>query len=335
MPTSHKTLKTRRLGRAGLEVPEVGLGCVGMSELYGPRELDESRATVLRALDLGVTFFDTSDVYGAGHNESFLGEVLGSRRDEAVLATKFGAVRTPDGLGYTVNGRSEYVAQACDASLKRLGMDVIDLYYQHRVDPDTPIEETVGAMAALVEAGKVRFLGLSECSAATLRRAHAVHAISAVQIEYSLFSREPEEELIPTCCELGVGVVAYSPLGRGILTGRITETETLSNLDFRRFHPRFHPDNLPRNLELVRALAAFAEQKDCTAGQLALAWLLHTSPEVVPIPGTKRRRYLEENRAAADVALTAEECRQLCELVPIDKIAGPRYHREELARVGL
>jgi aryl-alcohol dehydrogenase-like predicted oxidoreductase len=328
-------LESRALGTQGLVVSALGLGCVGMSELYGPRELDESRATIERALDLGVSFFDTSDLYGDGHNESFLGESLGGRRNEAVIASKFGALRNDDGMSYRVDGSRGHVVRACDASLERLGTDVIDLYYQHRVDPATPIEETVGAMAGLVRAGKVRFLGLSECSAETLRRAHSVHPISAVQIEYSLFAREPEDDLIPACRELGIGIVAYSPLGRGILTGAITDTETLTAFDYRRFDPRYRGEHLTRNLELVRALEAFAHEKGCTAGQIALAWLLHAGPDVVPIPGTKRRRYLEENTASAQVVLSAEDVQELDVLVPRERVSGERYARSELERVGL
>jgi len=328
-------VKRRRLGREGLVVSELGLGCVGISELYGPRELDESRAAVRRALELGLDFFDTSDIYGAGHNEEFLGEMLRPRRDEVVLATKFGAVRRPDGLGYRVDGRPETVTRACDASLERLGFDTIDLYYQHRVDPETPIEETVGAMASLVEAGKVRFLGLSECSPATLRRAHAVHPISAVEVEYSLFSREPETELLPACRELGVGLVAYSPLGRGLLTGAITATESLSELDYRRFDPRFRGENLALNLAIVGELEDLAREKGCTTAQLALAWLLHAGSDVVPIPGTKRRRYLEENVAATGVELSDEQCQRIGEIARAERIAGARYDPGELARVGL
>jgi aryl-alcohol dehydrogenase-like predicted oxidoreductase len=328
-------LLRRRRGRAGLTVSEMGLGCVGMSELYGPREPEESVATVQRALDQGVTLFDTSDVYGNGHNEEFLAAAIGGRRDEAVLATKFGAVRHTDRSGYAVNGRPEHVASACTASLARLRTDRIDLYYQHRVDPDTPIEETVGAMAALVEAGKVRFLGLSECSAATLRRAHAVHPISALQIEYSLFARGPEVELLPTCRELGIGIVAYCPLGRGILTGAVTDVATLTAGDYRHVDPRYDPDNLPRNLQLVRAVEEVAGRRGCTAGQLALAWLLHAGADVVPIPGTKRRRHLEENLGAADVALTAQELEQIGTLVSPERVAGGRYPPAELARLNL
>lgn len=323
----------RALGGQGLRVSQLGLGCVGISELYGPRELDESRAMLLRSLELGVDFFDTSDVYGAGHNEQFLGEVLGPRRREIVLATKFGAVR--ERAGYRVDGRPEYVRAACDASLVRLGTDVIDLYYQHRVDPRTPIEETVGAMARLVEAGKVRFLGLSECSAATLRRAHSVHPISAVQSEYSIFSRDVEDEMLPTCRALGVGFVAYSPLGRGLLTRRIDALPGPGGRDVRAVLPRFSAENLSSNLALVDRLARRAAGRGLTPAQLALAWLLGSGGDVVPIPGTKRRRYLEENCAAADVVLSADEVEAIRAEIPRDAVAGARYRDEELARLGL
>src|SRR5262245_42971955 len=271
-------LAERALGREGLRVSAVGLGCVGISGLYGPRELDESRVMLRRALELGVDFFDTADVYGEGHNEEFLGRALGADRRAIVLATKFGAVRSNDGRRYRVDGSARYVRAACDASLARLGTDVIDLYYQHRVDPQTPIEETVGAMSRLVEAGKVRFLGLSECSAATLRRAHAVHPISALQSEYSIFTRDVEDETLPACRELGVGFVAYSPLGRGLLTGRIDAPPAPAARDVRGFHPRFKPGNLERNLLLVDALARRAAEHGLSPAQLALAWLLASGP---------------------------------------------------------
>jgi len=286
-----------------------------------------------RALEIGVDFFDTSDVYGAGHNEQFLGEVLGAERRRIVLATKFGAVR--EGRGYRVNGRPEYVREACDASLARLGTDVIDLYYQHRVDPDTPIEETVGAMARLVEVGKVRFLGLSECSAATLRRAAAVHPISALQSEYSIFTRDVEDEILPTCRELGVGFVAYSPLGRGLLARRIDAPVAPEARDFRAFHPRFNAENLGRNLALVDEIARRAAARGGSPAQLALAWLLATGPDVVPIPGTKRRRYLEENTGAAAVHLSIDDVAAIRTAIPREAVAGARYARDELARVGL
>jgi aryl-alcohol dehydrogenase-like predicted oxidoreductase len=310
-----------------------GLGCVGISELYGPRELDESRAMLRRALELGVDLFDTSDVYGAGHNEQFLGEVLGAERRGVVLATKFGAVRSTDGRSYRVDGRPAYVRQACDASLLRLGTDVIDLYYQHRVDPETPIEETVGAMARLVEVGKVRFLGLSECSAATLRRACAVHPISAVQSEYSIFTRDVEDEILPACRALGVGFVAYSPLGRGLLARGAPRAN--APRDVRPMLPRFSAGNLDHNLALVDGLARRAERLGLSPAQLALAWLLAAGPDVVPIPGTKRRRYLEENVAAAAARLGPAEVDAIRAAIPRDAVAGARYARDELARVGL
>ena len=326
-------LPKRALGTQGLRVSVPGLGCVGISELYGPRELDESRAMLRRALELGVDLFDTSDVYGAGHNEQFLGEVLGAERRGVVLATKFGAVRSSDGRSYRVDGRPEYVRQACDASLRRLGTDVIDLYYQHRVDPETPIEETVGAMARLVEAGKVRFLGLSECSAATLRRAHAVHPISALQSEYSIFTRDVEDEILPACRELGVGFVAYSPLGRGLLARGAPLASAAR--DVRAMLPRFSAENLAQNLALVDVLARRAEQRGLSPAQLALAWLLAAGPDVVPIPGTKRRRYLEENVAAAAARIGPDEVAAIRAAIPRDAVAGARYARDELARVGL
>jgi aryl-alcohol dehydrogenase-like predicted oxidoreductase len=316
-------------------VSALGLGCVGMSELYGPREPDESAATVQRALDRGLTLFDTSDIYGAGHNESFLGAALRGRRDEAVLATKFGAVRLGDRPGYRTDGSPRHVALACDASLVRLGVDHVDLYYQHRMDPGTPVEETVGAMAGLVEAGKVRFLGLSECSAATLRRAHATHPISAVQVEYSLFARFAEDELLPTCRELGVGLVAYSPLGRGILTGALSDLSGLGEADYRRVDPRYAPDNLARNLLLIEALRQVAASIGCTLGQLALAWLLHRGDDIVPIPGTKRRRHLEENLGAVAVQLSEVELDAIGAAVPAAAVAGDRYPPAELSRLGI
>jgi aryl-alcohol dehydrogenase-like predicted oxidoreductase len=329
------TLGERRLGSGGLVVSELGLGCVGMSALYGPRDRDESVATLQRALDLGMTLIDTSDVYGVGHNEELLGAALGGRWGEAVLATKFGAVRHPDGTGYATNGRPEHVMAACEASLRRLGADHIDLYYQHRMDPDTPIEDTVGAMAGLVEAGKVRFLGLSECSTATLRRAHAVHPISAVQVEYSLFARWPEAELLPVCRELGVGLVAYSPLGRGILSGTVGDTAALAETDYRRVDPRYDAENLAHNLQLVAALRQVADERGCTPGQLALAWLLQRSDDVVPIPGTARRRHLEENLGAADVELSADDLARIDDLAAPQRVAGDRYPPAELARLNL
>jgi len=328
-------LTPRRLGTQGLAVSELGLGCVGMSELYGPPDRAESIATIHRALDRGLTMLDTSDVYGGGHNERLLAEALVARRDEAVLATKFGAVRHVDRPGYATNGRPDHVVAACDASLTRLATDRIDLYYQHRMDPDTPIEETVGAMASLVEAGKVRFLGLSECSAATLRRAHAVHPISAVQVEYSLFARQPESELLPACRDLGVGLVAYSPLGRGLLTGTLDDVGSLSSDDYRRVDPRYSESHLEQNLQLVRQLQELASRRGCSAGQLALAWVLAVGPDIVPIPGTKRRSHLDENLGAADLHLSLSDLEEISTAVDYGQVAGDRYPPAELPRLGI
>ena len=314
-------LGRRALGTQGLHVSTLGLGCVGISELYGPRELDESRAMLRRALELGVDFFDTSDVYGAGHNEQFLSEVLGAERSRTLLATKFGAVR--EGFGYRVNGRPQYVHEACDASLRRLGTDVIDLYYQHRVDPETPIEETVGAMAGLVQAGKVRHLGLSEASPATIRRAHAVHPIVALQTEYSLWSRDPEGELLDTCRELGMAFVAYSPLGRGFLTGRYRSIDDLAADDWRRNNPRFQGDNFQKNLNLVGKVEQLAKAKGRTPAQLALAWLLSRGEDIIPIPGSTRIERVTENVGATSVKLSADDIRSLDALAPT--VAGERY----------
>ncbi|TDE86856.1 aldo/keto reductase [Deinococcus sp. S9] len=308
-----------------LTVSAMGLGCMGMSEFYGEADEQESIRVIHRALDLGVTFLDTADMYGVGRNEELVGRAIRGRRDEVVLATKFGNVRGPNGERLGINGRPEYVRQACDASLKRLGVDHIDLYYQHRVDPDTPIEETVGAMAELVHAGKVRFLGLSEASAATLRRAHAVHPITALQSEYSLWTRDPEEEVLPTCRELGIGFVAYSPLGRGFLSGQFRSPEDLPADDFRRHNPRFQGENFQKNLRLVEAVQDMAREKGCTASQLALAWLLAQGNDIVPIPGTKRVKYLEDNLGALDVHLNADDLAQLEAVFPMGAAAGERY----------
>jgi aryl-alcohol dehydrogenase-like predicted oxidoreductase len=311
------------LGTQGLTVSRQGLGCMGMSDFYGPGDDDESIATIRRALDLGVTFFDTSDMYGPHTNEILVGKALAGRRDEAVVATKFGIVRDP---GYpekrSVNGRPEYVRQACDGSLSRLGVDRIDLYYQHRVDPDTPIEETVGAMAELVAQGKVRYLGLSEAAPGTIRRAHAVHPISALQTEYSVWSREPEREIVPTLRELGIGFVPYSPLGRGFLTGTMRSLDDLDEADFRRYQPRFQGDNLADNIAIVEVIDQLAETKGCTPGQIALAFVHAAGRDVAPIPGTKRRHYLEENVAALDVELTEEDLAVLDTVAPAK---GDRY----------
>ncbi len=318
-------MKQRKLGTGGLVVSSLGLGCMGMSEFYGPRDEVESIATLRRALDLGVTFLDTADVYGLSRNEELVGKVIRGRRREVVLATKFGIVRDMNGNFVGVSGRPEYVRQACDASLQRLGVEVIDLYYQHRVDPDTPIEETVGAMAELVQAGKVRYLGLSEAAPATIRRASATHPIAALQTEYSLWSREPEDEIIPTCRALGIGFVAYSPLGRGFLTGKIRRIEDLAPDDWRHTSPRFQGENFQRNLELVEHIRGIATQKRCTPAQLALAWVLAQGEDIVPIPGTKRREYLKENVGALEISLTEDELARIAEVAPHGVAAGARY----------
>ncbi|WP_400190602.1 aldo/keto reductase [Hymenobacter sp. B81] len=328
------TLPSRTLGRQGLTVSALGLGCMGMSDFYAGRDDAESLRTLHRAQELGVTFFDTADMYGPFKNEELLGRFLQGRRAEVVLATKFGIQRDPqDPARRGVNGRPEYVRQACEASLRRLGTDYIDLYYQHRVDPHTPIEETVGAMSRLVEEGKVRFLGLSEAAPDTLRRAHAVHPISALQSEYSLWSRDPEDAVLPVCRELGIGFVPYSPLGRGFLTGQIKRFEDLAADDYRRFTPRFQGDNFQKNLDLVTRIGELAAEKACTPGQLALAWVLSQGDDIVPIPGTKRVSYLEENVAALRVPLTPAERRRLDEIAPQGAAAGPRYPAEMMQSV--
>ncbi|MGZ6212716.1 MAG: aldo/keto reductase [Candidatus Binataceae bacterium] len=316
-------MKKRKLGSQGLVVSELGLGCMGMSQFYGPRDDIESTATLERAIELGLDFFDTADVYGAGHNEELVGQVLRKHRDKVIIATKFGNQVLPDGKR-AINGRPEYVRSACEASLKRLGVDHIDLYYQHRVDKNVPIEETVGAMADLVRQGKVRYLGLSEASAKTVRRAHAVHPISALQSEYSLWTRDYEDEVIPTLRELGVGFVPFSPLGRGLLSGALSE---LPADDMRRkISPRFEGDNLDRNLNVVARLKAIAGEKGITPSQLALAWVLAQGNDMVPIPGTKRRKYLEENIAAAAVELSPSDLARIEEAAPRGFAAGGRYH---------
>ncbi|MBX6366257.1 MAG: aldo/keto reductase [Gemmatimonadetes bacterium] len=316
---------TRPLGSQGLVVSAIGLGCMGMSDLYGPSDPAEARATLHRALDLGITFLDTADAFGPHTNERFVGEAIRGRRDEVVLATKFGLVRTPDGR-VAVNGRPEYVFAACDASLKRLGVDYIDLFYQHRVDPDVPIDETVGAMGELVARGKVRFVGLSEAAPDTIRRAHATFPISALQTEYSLWTRDPEENgVLDTVRELGIGFVAYAPLGRGFLTGRLRSPDDLAPEDVRRLYPRFQSENFARNLELVERLCALALEKKVTPAQLAIAWLLARGPDIVPIPGTTRRRSLDENRDAAWIELTPADLERLDEIAPPGAAAGPRY----------
>ncbi len=327
-------MEQRTLGQ-GLTVSAVGLGCMGMSQTYGPVDEAEARATLLRAIDLGVTFLDTADMYGPFTNERLVGDAIKGRRDEVVLATKFGQERREDGSFVGINGRPDYVRRACDASLHRLGVDHVDLYYQHRIDTTVPIEETWGAMSELVAAGKARYLGISEAAPATVRRAHAVHPMAASQNEYSLFSRDPEAELLPTLRELGIGLVAYSPLGRGFLTGAITSTDQLGEGDGRRRMPRFDGDNFARNLTLVGKVRELAEARGVTAGQLALAWVLAQGADVVPIPGTKRRAYLEQNAAAAEVELRPDDLAGLDDLTPSGAVAGERYTPEGMARVNL
>ncbi len=327
-------METRRLGRNGPELSALGLGCMGMYEFYGARDDAESIATIHRAIELGITFLDTADVYGYGDNEILVGKAIRGLRGKVFLATKFGIVRSktdPNVRG--VNGSAAYVRAACDASLKRLGVEVIDLYYQHRVDPNVSIEETVGAMAELVRAGKVRHLGLSEASAQTIRRAHKVHPIAALQTEYSLWTRDPEDEILPATRELGIAFVAYSPLGRGFLTGQIKRFEDFAPDDYRRNSPRFQGENFRKNLELVQRVEQIAEEKKCTPSELALAWLLAQGDDIIPIPGTKRRKYLEENAGALNVKLTPQDLRRIEEVAPHGAAAGNRYSETMMALV--
>jgi aryl-alcohol dehydrogenase-like predicted oxidoreductase len=324
-------VKTTHIGRSHDSVSLIGLGCMGMSEFYGPGDEQESVATIHRALELGVNFLDTSDMYGIGENEKLVGRALSGRRDQAFLCTKFGVLRDPQSKGFLgVSGRPEYVRSTCEGSLQRLGVDVIDLYYQHRVDPQVPIEETVGAMAALVHQGKVRHLGLSEANAETLRRACKVHPIAALQSEYSLFSRDVEGSILDACRELGITFVAYSPLGRGFLSGQIKSMNDLDAADYRRMAPRFQGDNFQKNLDLVKKIQELAAQKGCTPSQLALAWVLAQGNNMVGLMGTKRRKYLDENAAAAEVSLTGEELEQLEKMMPRGVAAGPRYPEQAM-----
>jgi aryl-alcohol dehydrogenase-like predicted oxidoreductase len=326
-------MQRRKLGSQGLEVSAIGLGCMGMSEFYGSSDDRESIDTIHRALDLGVNFLDTADMYGPFTNEQLVGRAIAGRRDSVVVATKFGNERNPDGSWIGINGRPDYVRKSCDGSLKRLGIDHIDLYYQHRVDPNTPIEDTVGAMAELVQAGKVRYLGLSEAAPRTIRRAHRVHPISALQTEYSLWSREPEDEILPTVRELGIGFVAYSPLGRGFLSGKIKSVEDLEAGDYRRANPRFTGENFQRNLDLVSRIEEIARRKGVTPSQLALAWLMTRGQDIVPIPGSRRAKHLEENVAAVSIRIQEDELGSIEEAAPVGIAKGDRY--PDMSRVNL
>jgi aryl-alcohol dehydrogenase-like predicted oxidoreductase len=326
-------MQTRELGRSGLVVSALGLGCMGMSEFYGGHDDQEAIATIRRALELGIDFLDTADAYGPFANEELVGHAIEGHRNEVILATKFGNVRGPDGSFRGINGRPQYVMSACEGSLRRLRVETIDLYYQHRVDPNTPIEDTIGAMTRLIEQGKIRHIGMSEAAIDTLRRAHSVHPITALQTEYSLWSRDPEDGLLDACREMGIGFVPYSPLGRGFLTGRIKRFEDLAPDDWRRDNPRFQGQNFQKNLDLVRHIEEMAAEKGCTPAQLALAWVLAQGEDIVPIPGTKRRQYLEENVGALDVEITPEDLERIDEIAPKGAAAGLRYSEPGMATV--